>query len=83
MGEDDNLKYIAAVNAALAGTPGGRGVPGKSLIRFFPVLQYLPSFLPGAGFQRQFVQWQAAASALKNVPFSYAKEAMVGLKDIA
>ncbi|KAI0767339.1 cytochrome P450 [Fomes fomentarius] len=73
---DERDKYIKTVNWALAGTPGGRGVPGKFLIRFFPLLRHLPSFFPGAGFQRQFLQWQAAASALKNVPFSYIKEVM-------
>ncbi len=73
---DERDKYIKTVNWALAGTPGGRGVPGKSLIKFFPFLRHLLRFFPGAGFQRQFLQWQAAASALKNVPFSYVKEVM-------
>ncbi|KAI0752864.1 cytochrome P450 [Daedaleopsis nitida] len=73
---DEQDKYMAAVNTALAGTPGGRGVPGKFLIRFFPFLRHVPSFIPGAGFQKQFAVWQAAASGLKNVPFAYTKEAM-------
>ncbi|RDX45817.1 cytochrome P450 [Lentinus brumalis] len=71
----DNDKHLAIVNAALSGAPQG-GVPGKFLIRHFPFLRYIPDFLPGAGFQKQFARWQAAANALKNVPFEHVKAFM-------
>ncbi|KAI0697627.1 cytochrome P450 [Cerioporus squamosus] len=72
---DDDDKHLAIVEAALSGAPQG-GVPGKFLIRYFPFLRYIPDFLPGAGFQKQFARWQAAANALKDVPFEHVKAFM-------
>ena len=73
-GDDD--KHLAIIDAALSGAPQG-GVPGKFLIRYFPFLRFIPDFLPGAGFQKQFARWQTTANALKNVPFEHVKAFMV------
>ena len=73
---EENDEYTAQVDAALEGFSLGL-VPGKFLVGAIPWLRYVPSFFPGAGFQKQFAKWREGSSALRNMPFAYVKEAMV------
>ena len=52
-------------------------IPGKRLVEVFPVLKYLPSWFPGAGFKRyaQSVRWMAVD--FKMQPYEQAVEAFV------
>ncbi|KAI0697621.1 cytochrome P450 [Cerioporus squamosus] len=66
--EDEDDRYVAAVDAALEGPVQGL-VPGTFLVDFLPVLRHVPTWCPGATSQRLFAKWQAAAERLKNLPY--------------
>lgn len=40
-------------------------------------VKYVPSWLPGATFQRKAAAWRKATTQMKDLPFSAAKKAMV------
>ncbi|KAJ7731633.1 cytochrome P450 [Mycena metata] len=48
-------------------------MPGKFLVDSFPILRYVPSWFPGAGFKRQANEWRKIAHAVRDVPFAESK----------
>ncbi len=80
-GEEDKyvgmLRELNAIGADLC-------VPGKYVVESLPVLQYLPSWLPGAGFKREIASmksrmrqittelWQAGKAHLVSSPLELA-----------
>lgn len=52
-------------------------VPGAFLVDAIPILKYVPSWMPGAGFKRQAKEWKKDAIAMVNVPFRAAKQGIV------
>ncbi|KIJ32833.1 hypothetical protein M422DRAFT_265316 [Sphaerobolus stellatus SS14] len=57
-----------AVTALLEATK-----PGKFLVDTFPLLQYIPSWVPGAGFKKLAEQWRVATMAMVEDPFDWTK----------
>ena len=53
------------------------GVPGTFWVDFFPILKYIPSWFPGAGFKRKAARTRALASIMAEKPFHYVKEQLV------
>ena len=51
--------------------------PGAFLVDVFPSLQYVPSWFPGAGFQRKGKQWRQNVQDMADVPFNLVKQRMV------
>ena len=47
------------------------GVPGRFLVDVFPALKYIPSWMPGAGFQRWADHYRAASRRILDEPFEY------------
>ncbi|KAF6744930.1 cytochrome P450 [Ephemerocybe angulata] len=47
------------------------GVPGKFLVETLPFLRYVPSWVPGAGFQRWASYYREASLRLLNNPFQF------------
>ncbi|KAJ7707838.1 cytochrome P450 [Mycena metata] len=47
--------------------------PGRWWVDYFPALQYLPSWLPGASFQREAQRMRADLDKLFDVPFQFVK----------
>ncbi|KAI0697651.1 cytochrome P450 [Cerioporus squamosus] len=76
---DEDDEYIAKVERAVQGASGT--LPGKYLVEVLPFLRYIPDWVPGAEFQKQFASWRAAASDLKNAPVDHVKEAMERQED--
>ncbi|KAI0770060.1 cytochrome P450 [Fomes fomentarius] len=66
--EDEENEIIRVIDDALEGAAQAR-VPGRFLVDFFPPLQYVPAWVPGAGFQKSFARWRDASARLKNAPF--------------
>ncbi len=66
--EDEENEIIKTVDLALEGA-GEAFVPGRFLVDLIPALRNLPSWVPGAGFQKQFAVWRDAAYLLKDLPF--------------
>ncbi|KAI0700157.1 cytochrome P450 [Cerioporus squamosus] len=47
------------------------------LVEYIPVLQYVPAWVPGAGFQRKFARWRGLIADFLELPFADAKQAWV------
>ena len=54
------------------------GTPGNFWVDFLPVLKYVPSWFPGAGFQKKAAHWREVNKSLTETPFRYVKEQLVG-----
>ncbi|KZT03182.1 cytochrome P450 [Laetiporus sulphureus 93-53] len=52
------------------------GGAGSTLVDFAPILQYIPAWLPGAGFKRNALKLRRSAFEAMNVPFMRVKEEM-------
>ena len=52
-------------------------IPGRYWVDFIPILEYIPSWMPGASFKRKCAVWMKQADAVKNVPFEAARTAFV------
>ena len=53
------------------------GVPGAFLVDSFPVLKYVPEWVPGAGFKRKAREWKELATAMLESPFRAAMDRIV------
>lgn len=53
-------------------------IPGKFLVNIFPVLKHVPSWFPGAGFQKYFAGLAQLSSNTVHSPFEEAKHDYVG-----
>ena len=53
------------------------GVPGTFWVDFFPILKYVPSWFPGAGFQKIAARARVLATSMTEQPFRYVKEQLV------
>ena len=52
-------------------------VPGVFLVDVLPVLRYVPSWVPGAGFQRKAREWKKTVEDMTSVPYEFVKQRMV------
>lgn len=53
--------------------------PGQYLVDFFPILKYVPSWVPGAGFQRKAAYYRQTLTDMINVPFNLAQKQLARL----
>ena len=53
-------------------------VPGAFLVDLFPILVYVPSWFPGAGFKKKAAHWRKLGEILTEKPFRYVQEQLVG-----
>ena len=67
--QESDDPYISIAEVVLSGGPEA-GVPGAFLVDFLPFLKHVPSWFPGAGFQKKaLVRWREAMSTMANKPF--------------
>ncbi|KAE9394854.1 cytochrome P450 [Gymnopus androsaceus JB14] len=52
-------------------------IPGSFLVDYLPWLKYIPSWAPGASFQRQARIWKADTEKLLHGPFAATKSSMI------
>ncbi|KAJ3485033.1 hypothetical protein NLI96_g5228 [Meripilus lineatus] len=50
--------------------------PGAFLVDVLPVLRYVPSWFPGAGFQKIAVSWSKTANDMADIPHDFVKQQM-------
>ncbi|ESK84402.1 cytochrome p450 [Moniliophthora roreri MCA 2997] len=50
------------------------GVPGSFLVDYIPLLQLIPSWLPGASWKRKAIKWGEDADRMLNEPFETVKK---------
>lgn len=53
-------------------------VPGAFIVDFMPFLQYIPKWVPGAGFQTTAKKFFEIQGRFRNDPFNAALENIVG-----
>ena len=51
--------------------------PGAFLVDVFPVLRYVPSWFPGASFQKKAIEWKRVIEQMADVPHEFVKARMV------
>ncbi|TBU40261.1 cytochrome P450 [Dichomitus squalens] len=69
---DRDDRYIALIEKVLSVVVAF--TPGKYFVDVFPILQYVPKWIPGAGFQQDFETWRTAALEVKTMLFREATE---------
>ncbi|KDQ12552.1 hypothetical protein BOTBODRAFT_161446 [Botryobasidium botryosum FD-172 SS1] len=68
-------QYITMAEAAMA--PIAKVVfPGAAYVNIFPILQYVPTWFPGAQFKRNAKVWRKLAERMVDHPFEAVKSAM-------
>ncbi|KAF8139519.1 cytochrome P450 [Mycena galopus ATCC 62051] len=50
--------------------------PGAAAVNTFPILRYLPSWMPGAGFQHFAAECRQLTEEMRKVPFDFVKQNM-------
>ncbi|TFK92043.1 cytochrome P450 [Polyporus arcularius HHB13444] len=68
----EDPKYVPLLHGALE-APTEALLPGSFLVENIPVLQYVPAWVPGAGFQKKFARWRLLVADMINRPFADAK----------
>ncbi|KAF5327728.1 hypothetical protein D9619_004539 [Psilocybe cf. subviscida] len=49
-------------------------LPGAAIVNVFPILRFLPSWLPGTGFKKDIVEGRELTSRMKEIPFRHAQD---------
>ncbi|KAF4604252.1 hypothetical protein EYR38_004674 [Pleurotus pulmonarius] len=70
MSEDD--EFMTIVNDVAYALNNG-GPPGATIVDYFPILQYFPSWFPGTSYAAFARQWKWAIDKLFNVPYEQAE----------
>jgi len=52
-------------------------IPGRFLVDTLPLLRYVPSWFPGAGFKKLAKEWKSATVKMVDLPFEYIKTELV------
>ena len=68
--------YISTAEVTLSGIAEA-GVIGAFWVDIFPLLRFVPSWVPGAGFQKKAARWKVALITMTEKPFQYVKEQLV------
>nr|GAT47917.1 cytochrome P450 [Mycena chlorophos] len=64
--------YLEIVEEAMLGVSIA-SIPGTFLVDTFPILKYVPSWLPGASFKRKAARWWKVTNDVLNQPFQEVK----------
>ncbi|KAJ7470757.1 cytochrome P450 [Mycena latifolia] len=70
---DAGDEYVALADQALAGISSS-GNFGTFAVDYFPLLKYIPAWLPGAAFKREGLKWRRLSSRLFNYAFDSVKQ---------
>ncbi|THU82832.1 cytochrome P450 [Dendrothele bispora CBS 962.96] len=71
--KDHDDEFIKAGNTAMQSFNEGCS-PSRFMVNQLPILQYVPEWMPGAGFQRTARLWRPLYSIMVKTPFNFVKE---------
>ena len=74
--QESDDPYIAMAEEALNGVAEA-GIPGAFWVDMFPILKYVPSWFPGAGFQKKAARWREVNHNMAEKPFRHVQEQLV------
>ena len=77
--QESDDPYISIAEEAVSGSAEA-GIPGAFWVDFLPILKYIPSWFPGAGFQKKAARWREVISTMANKPFCHVKDHLVQLE---
>jgi hypothetical protein len=68
--------YISIAEVAFKGASEA-AIPGAYWVDLFPILKYVPSWFPGAGFQKKATLVREATNTMAEKPFRHVQEQLV------
>ena len=74
--QESDDPYITIAEEVLVGIAQA-GIPGSFWVDWFPILKYVPSWFPGAGFQKKAARWGEAVNTMAERPFRHVQEQLV------
>jgi hypothetical protein len=74
--QESDDPYISMAEIAFTGASEA-AVPGAFLVDFFPILKYVPSWFPGAGFQKKAARVREATNIMADKPFRLVQERLI------
>ena len=74
--QESDDPYILVAEEVMSGV-AEVGIPGTFWVDLIPILKYVPSWFPGAGFQRRAARWKEAVNTMVEKPFRYVQEELV------
>ena len=74
--QESDDPYISLAEEVLNGLAEA-GIPGAFLVDMVPILKYVPSWFPGAGFQKKAARWREALNTMAEKPFRHVQEQLV------
>ena len=74
--QESDDPYISIAEEVLNGASEA-GIPGAFWVDLFPILKYIPSWFPGAGFQKKAARWKEAVDTMAEKPFRHVQEQLV------
>lgn len=72
----ENDPYVQTAEAALEGVQIA-STPGAFLVEVFPLLKFVPAWVPGAGFQRKALHWRRLLEDVFEKPYDLLKKQIV------
>jgi hypothetical protein len=75
--QESDDPYLSLAEEALNGL-NQAAILGTFWVDLFPLLKYVPSWFPGAGFQKKAAHWREINATLAEKPFRYVEEQLVG-----
>ena len=73
--QDLNADYVVMARESLDGFAIA-GVPGAFWVEYFPILQFIPSWVPGANFKRIAEQYRPVVQQALRQPFQVVKDSI-------
>ena len=77
--QESDDPYISIAEEVLNEAMEAR-IPGAFWVDFFPVLKYVPSWFPGAGFQKKAAHVREVTNTMAERPFRHVQEQLVKLR---
>ena len=74
--QDSDDPYISMAEVAFTGASEA-AIPGAFWVDMFPILKYVPSWFPGAGFQKKATRVREATNTMAEKPFRLVQEQLV------
>jgi hypothetical protein len=74
--QESEDSYISIAEEVLNGLAEA-GIPGTFWVDMFPILKYVPSWFPGAGFKKRAARWRESINTMAEKPFRHVQEELV------
>ena len=77
--QESDDPYISIAEEALT-RAAEAGIPGAFWVDWFPILKYVPSWFPAAGFQKKADRVRETTNLMAEKPFRHVQEQLVGVQ---